>query len=202
MHPRIILGHPLLNADKPLRHKPVIHHIKDFDEESGKHLAEAISKATANQQGVLPIVVDSFGGDVYGLLSIIEEIKAAPIPIATIVRGKAMSCGAMLAALGTRGMRYIGPHSHILIHHISSSHMGITPSLKEDQKQTSRLEKQVFEMVDKNCGHKPGYFLGKLKPMEGADWYITPREAVNLGLVDHIKIPEFRVDISVEMGLF
>ena len=42
-------------------------------------------------QKVVPIEIDSFGGQVYSLMSMIAAIKASRIPLATIVQGKAIS---------------------------------------------------------------------------------------------------------------
>ncbi len=80
----------------------------------------------------------------------------------------------MLAALGTKGYRYMSPFGHILIHHVSSVAIGIVPQLKEDVKHSELLDKQIFELVDKHCGHDQGFLHEKLKPREGADWYVSP----------------------------
>lgn len=187
--------------DKILRQEPVVHRVKNFDEDSGKEIFSSLNKAVCGGQPVFPVVIDSYGGQVYGLLSIMEAFRSSPIPIATIIQGKAMSCGAMLAAMGTKGLRYISPHAHILIHHVSSFTHGIVPQIKEDVRNSEYLDKQIFEMVSRHCGHPPEYFLDQLKPKEGADWYIKPEEALKLGLVDEIRCPSFDVKISVEMEL-
>jgi ATP-dependent protease ClpP protease subunit len=190
-----------LNREKVLRHNPVIHRVKKFDEDSGKEVYESLTKALDLGQPVFPVVIDSYGGQVYGLLSIIQAFRSSPIPVATVIHGKAMSCGAMLAALGTPGYRYMSPCSHILIHHVSSFVSGIVPQIKEDVKHSEYLDRQIFEMVDQHCGHERGFFLDRLKPREGADWYVLPDEAKELNLIDHIKSPSFEVEVRASMRL-
>lgn len=190
-----------LNHEKVLRRDPVVHRIAKFDEDSGKAIFESLNQAVSWGQPIFPVVIDSYGGEVYGLLAILEAFRNSPIPVATVIQGKAMSCGAMLAAMGTRGHRYISPYAHVLIHHVSSSTAGIIPKIKEDVRHGEHLDKQVFEMVAEHCGHQPGFFLDRLRPREGADWYIKPSEARDLGLVDHVASPTLRVDVTASIRL-
>lgn len=191
----------IASKDKLLKGEPVVHRVKKFDEDSAKEIYESLNKAIALNQPFFPVVIDSYGGQVYALLAIIEAIRSSPVPVATLIQGKAMSCGAMLAGLGTKGMRYMSPYAHILIHHVSSFTYGIAPVIKEDAKHTSSLDKQIFELLDEHCGHQPGFFLDKLKPREGADWYVSPQEALDLGIIDKIGLPTFEVNIEATMRL-
>ena len=79
-----------------LRKSPVIIRVNKFDEDAAKKFDEQISLAHNTGQKVIPVVIDSYGGQVYSLMSMISAIKHADLPIATIVEGKAMSCGAVL----------------------------------------------------------------------------------------------------------
>ena len=77
-----------------LKQEPVIITINNFDEESAAAFSEAVSMAHNTGQKVIPVIIDSYGGQAYSLLSMISTIKSSTVPVATIVRGKAMSCGA------------------------------------------------------------------------------------------------------------
>ena len=189
------------DRDKILSRQPVIHWVKNFDEDSGKQLFEAVGDAVNLGQPVLPVVIDSYGGQADGLMAMIEAFRSSPIPVATVVVGKAMSCGAMLAAMGTRGQRYVSPYSRILVHHISTFAAGQVPQVKEDVRQSEQLERHVFGLVDRHCGHEPGFLLDQLKPREGADWYLSPSEAVGLKLADHVGVPTFDIKVAVTMSL-
>ena len=94
----------------------------DFNEESAKKFRHELEIAEAHakksKQDIIPVVIDSYGGSVYALLSMIDAIDHCKIPIATIVEGKAMSCGAVLFTCGAEGHRYVGPHATVLIHDV------------------------------------------------------------------------------------
>jgi len=53
------------------------------------------SNAIAADQEILPLVIDSPGGDIYALLSIIDAMDACSLPIATVVEGRAFSAAAV-----------------------------------------------------------------------------------------------------------
>ena len=91
---------PLLKEPKLIDDLPIIIRLTKFDEASAKAFSSAVMKAQNTGQPVLPIIIDSYGGQVYSLMSMISDIKHSRIPVATIVQGKAMSCGAILFSFG------------------------------------------------------------------------------------------------------
>ena len=86
---------PLLK-EVELRKPPIIVKVNKFTEDSSKKFHQEMAAAHNSGQKVIPIVIDSYGGQVYSLMSMISAIQAAELPVATIVEGKAMSCGAVL----------------------------------------------------------------------------------------------------------
>ena len=68
-----------------LKNEPIIITINEFNEESASDFAAAVSLAHNTGQKVIPVIIDSFGGQVYSLMSMISSIKSATIPVATIV---------------------------------------------------------------------------------------------------------------------
>ena len=83
-----------------LRKNPVIIRVNKFDEDAAKKFDQEMAQAHNTGQKVIPVVIDSYGGQVYSLMSMIGSIKNSELPIATIVEGKAMSCGAILFSFG------------------------------------------------------------------------------------------------------
>ena len=69
---------------------PVVIRINKFDEASAKGFSAAMSSAQNTGQPVVPVIIDSYGGQVYSLMSMISNINHSKIPVATIVEGKAM----------------------------------------------------------------------------------------------------------------
>ena len=81
-----------LVKDIELRKPPVIIKVNKFDEKSASDFATKMSMAHSTGQKIIPVVIDSYGGQVYALMAMIASIRASELPVATIVEGKAMSC--------------------------------------------------------------------------------------------------------------
>ena len=155
--------------------------------------------AHSSGQKVIPIVIDSYGGQVYSLMSMISAIESSDIPVATIVEGKAMSCGAVLLTFGEQGMRFADPNSTIMIHDVSSGGSGKIEELKADVKEAERLDEKLFMMMARNCGKKDDYFKKKVFTKKHADWFMDAAEAKKHGLVNHLRVPKLNIKVSVEI---
>ena len=176
-----------------LRHNPVIIRVNEFTEGSAADFSKKIGLAHNTGQNVIPIVIDSYGGQVYSLMSMIASIKASTLPVATIVEGKAMSCGVLLASCGTKGYRYVTEDATLMIHDVSSGQYGKNSELQASADETKRLNNKIYEILDKNCGKESGYFNKEVFNRGRADWFVTPDEAIEIGLADHVKMPKFHI---------
>lgn len=181
-----------------LRHNPVIIRVNKFDEESAKEFTSQVSLAHNTGQSVIPVVIDSYGGQVYSLMSMIASIKSSEIPIATIIEGKAMSCGAVLFTFGEEGMRFMDPDATLMIHDVSSSQWGKVEEIKASAAETERLNEKIYKMMARNCGHNDEYFLEEVHKRGRADWYLTATEAKKLKMASHLRLPKLTVDVSVD----
>lgn len=182
-----------------LRKQPVIIRVNKFDEKSAKEFHQQIAQAHNTGQGVIPVVIDSYGGQVYSLMSMVAAIKDAELPVATIVEGKAMSCGAVLLSFGEEGMRFADPNATIMIHDVSSGAFGKIEELKADVKEAERLDEKIFTMMARNCGKKDDYFKKKVFTKKHADWFMDAQEAKKHGLVNHLRLPSMRINIGVSI---
>ena len=144
---------PMLKEPKLIENLPIIIRLTKFDEASAKAFSSAVMKAQNTGQPVLPVIIDSYGGQVYSLMSMISDIRHSKIPVATIVQGKAMSCGAILFSFGAEGMRYMDPDSTVMIHDVSSMEHGKVEEIKASAEETERLNQKIYHMMAENCGH-------------------------------------------------
>lgn len=179
---------------------PRVPQIQTFDEDGAKLFREEMSIAHRSGQAIIPVIIDSYGGDPYSLLSMVDTIRSSKVPVATIIQGKAMSCGAVLFSCGTDGYRFIAPNATIMVHDVNAGGDEISKKTEEfraDAKETHRLNKKLYSILDKNCGQPPGTFWGLVHDRGRVDWYIAPREAVRLNLANHIKVPTFRTTVTV-----
>ena len=184
-----------------LRKDPVVVRVNKFDEESAKKFDEAISSAHNTGQKIIPIIIDSYGGSVYSLMSMISTVKHAKIPIAMIVEGKAMSCGAVLFSFGDEGYRFIDPNATIMIHDVSGMDMGKVEDLKAGAKEADRLNSIVYKMLANNCGKKDDYFMKIVDKKKHSDWFLDADEAKKHNLANHIRVPSMSINVSVDIDL-
>ena len=189
---------PLLKEFE-LRKTPIIVRVNKFDEESALKFDQEIAQAHNTGQKVIPVVIDSYGGQVYSLMAMISSIKNAELPVATIVEGKAMSCGAILTTFGTEGMRFMDPNSTIMIHDVSSGDFGKIEELKSSVGEAERLNDIVYKMMARNCGKKEDYFLKIVYQKKHADWFMGAEEALKHNIVNQLRVPKFNIDISVSI---
>jgi ATP-dependent Clp protease protease subunit len=184
-----------------LRNDPVIIRVNRFDEESAREFAESMSAAQNTGQTVVPVVIDSFGGQVYALMSMIGAIRSSRIPVATIVEGKAMSCGAILFSFGADGLRFMDPDATLMIHDVSSAAFGKIEEMKTDVREAERLNNKVYKMMAKNCGKPESHFLDIVHGKGHADWYLDAKEAKEHNLANELRLPTFSLKVELQFSL-
>ena len=189
---------PLMKDKELIDDLPVVIRVKKFDESAAKEFSEKMSKAHNTGQPVVPVIIDSYGGQVYSLMSMISDITHARIPVATIVQGKAMSCGALLFSFGKEGMRYMDPDATLMIHDVSSMTIGKVEEIKADAEETERLNQKVYKMMAKNCGHHEDYFLDIIHERGHADWFLEADECLKHNLTNHLHIPTLKIEVKVK----
>ena len=185
-------------SEVKLRDQPIIIRVNKFDEEAAEKFANQMSAAQSTGQTMVPVVIDSYGGQVYSLMAMIASIKTSKLPVATVVEGKAMSCGALLFSFGAPGYRFMDKHATIMIHDVSSGARGKIEEIKADAKEGDRLNQVLYKEMAANCGKEPDFFLKQIHERSHADWYLDADEAQSIGLANHLRVPEMRIKIDVQ----
>jgi ATP-dependent protease ClpP protease subunit len=172
-----------------------------FNEESAKSLYADCDKALKTGQKILPIFIDSYGGYVdslIGMLDYFQSFRDNGVEIVTIACGKAMSCGAMLFAMGDK--RYVGKRSRVMFHRIYGGTHGNPDDMKTDTKESERLEKFIFEEVSKNIGKPKGWLFDQLKKNNFSDWYLTSDECIENKVATKVGVPQFTFGIETRFS--
>jgi ATP-dependent Clp endopeptidase proteolytic subunit ClpP len=184
-----------------LRANPVIIRVNKFDEQSAAEFANKMASAHNTGQKVIPVVIDSYGGQVYSLMSMIASIKSSELPVATIVEGKAMSCGVILFSCGTEGYRYISDDATLMIHDVSSGSWGKNSEIQASAKETERLNDKIYDILAENSNKSKKWFHKKLNKKGRADWFIEAEEAIDLGLADMVGLPKLEIKVKLDIDL-
>jgi len=179
--------------------QPVVIRVRRFSESSCADFADQMNRAINSGQPFIPIIIDSYGGQVYSLLEMISKIQNCELPCHTIVESKAMSCGAILFAMGKK--RFMSANATLMLHEVSSTSFGKIEEIKADAKETDRLNSMLFRMMAKNCGKKSDFFLKLVHSRNHADCYMEAEEAKKLSICTDIGVPRMSIDISVSYKL-
>lgn len=177
--------------------QPIVIQVNSFNTAAAETFVKKIHAAQELGQPVIPVVIDSPGGEVYSLMRMLSAIESSDTPIATISSGKSMSCGIVLLSAGTVGYRYIDPNATVMLHDVSSGKIGKSEDLKVSAAEADRLKKAIFHKMAKYCGHPKDYFIDLLASRNNTDYYMSARTAKKYNIVDHIGVPEYKVSLDV-----
>ena len=132
------------------------------------------------------IVINSDGGDVYEALGMIDFIQSLNVKVNTICRGRAMSAAALLPCAGT-GTRAASKNSTIMFHEMSSGIYGKSSDMKANVQHMEKLEEILVQIMSENSNKEAKFW----RETTLKDYYITPEEALGLGVIDTIIQPKF-----------
>jgi ATP-dependent protease ClpP protease subunit len=195
MYTKIIVDPRIRAKHSEVVEPPLIVIVQQFNDEGVTKFRSEMEKAHSTGQPVIPVLIDSYGGSVYGCLDMVSVIQKSSVPVDTIITGKAMSAGAILFGMGRK--RYMSEHATLMLHDASSVLWGKNEEVKADAKELERLNSLIFGILAKNCNHKPDYFAKLLHEKGHADWYLTPKEAKRHKICTDIGVPEMTVSVSV-----
>jgi ATP-dependent Clp protease protease subunit len=131
------------------------------------------------------IIINSDGGDVYEALGMIDFIQSLDVKVNTICRGRAMSAAALLLCAGT-GTRAASKNSTIMFHEISSGIYGKSSDMKANVQHTEKLEEILINIITTNSKKNSSFWKDKILK----DYYLSPEEALELGVIDTIIQPK------------
>ena len=179
--------------------EPLYVTVNKFESYTLKSFMEECDKVLRHGQEFLPIVIDSYGGEVYTLLGMADFLKSIDVKVITVCQAKAMSCGAHLFSCGDE--RYIAPTSTVMIHEISAGFLGKHVEIQNDAKEVERLNKLIFDMLDKNTGQKKGYWWELVKKNSHTDLFLTATQCKKNQLATEIGIPYIETTVQVSRVL-
>ena len=126
--------------------------------------------------------INSPGGSVYTGMGIYDTMQFVRCPVATYVIGAAASMGAVLAAAGTPGKRFVLPHARVMIHQPLGGARGPATDLKIELDEMLRTQKQLYALLGKHTGKSVEQIT---KDCDRNNW-MDAEEAVNYGLADKV----------------
>ena len=128
------------------------------------------------------LYINSPGGSVTAGMSIFDTMRYVTCDVATYCLGIAASMAATLLAAGTKGKRNALPHSEVMIHQVLGGARGPATDIEIRTRHLLRTKKMMNEILHKLTGQP----LERVEKDTDRDNFMTAKEALEYGLVDHV----------------
>ena len=154
------------------------------DTESVTSLYQAMLLLSLESPKPITLIINSPGGSVSDGLCLIDIMKTLPCEVITVCTGLAASMGAVLLAAGTKGRRYILPHSKSMIHEplISSGVGGSCSSILATSQSLVKTKEIINGLLADYCGKT----VEEIDEATSFDNFLDAQETVAFGLADEI----------------
>jgi len=128
------------------------------------------------------LYINSPGGSVTASLAIYDTMQFVKPAIETICMGQAASGAALLLAAGTKGKRMALPHSRIMIHQPYGGAQGQAVDIQIQAKEILRMREELDRIISRHTGQS----LERVEKDSDRDFFMSPEEAKEYGLVDEV----------------
>lgn len=132
------------------------------------------------------IYINSVGGYITSGLAIYDTMQYLGCPINTYCIGQASSMGALLLMAGTKGKRFSLPNSRIMIHQPYGGVRGTSADVALQAKEILELRKYLNAIMSECTGQS----LEKISLDSERDYYMSPLQAKEYGIIDEVVIPK------------
>jgi ATP-dependent Clp protease protease subunit len=143
-----------------------------------------LDKTGRNQD--IKMYINSPGGSVTAGLAIYDTMQLIEPPIATYCLGQAASMGAVLLAGGSKGKRFALPHSRVMIHQPWGGAQGTAIDMEIQVKEIMKMKASLEDILAKHSGKS----AKEVNKACDRDNFMSPQEALEFGLIDHIVARE------------
>ena len=149
-------------------------------------IAQLLHLASENAESDIHMYINSPGGAVTSGLSVYDTMQLVNCDIATWCIGQAASMGAFLLAAGTKGKRFALPNSRMMLHQPSGGSQGVAADIEIQAREILSMRKRLNEILAAHTGQP----VTRIAKDTDRDYWMSPEEAVDYGLVDTVKRPE------------
>lgn len=145
-------------------------------------MAQLLFLESENSTKDIQIYINSPGGSVPAGLAIYDTMRHIKPDVSTICIGMAASMGAFLLAGGQKGKRFALPNARMMLHQVMGGTEGQATDIEIQAKEILRIKKQMNEILAANTGQK----FDKIQTDTDRDYYMSPLEAKDYGLIDKV----------------
>jgi ATP-dependent Clp protease protease subunit len=152
------------------------------DQVADSMVAQLLFLEAEDPEKDIQIYVNSPGGSVTAGLAIYDTMQQVAPDVVTICYGLAASMGAFLLSGGTKGKRLALPNARIMIHQPLGGAQGQAVDIEIQAREILYLKDTLNGLLAEHTGQP----LEKIAEDTDRDYFLSPAEAVEYGLIDRV----------------
>ncbi len=152
------------------------------DEMANAIVAQLLFLQQDDPKSDIHLYINSPGGSVTAGLAIYDTMQQVAPDVVTICYGLAASMGAFLLSGGTKGKRLALPNARIMIHQPLGGAQGQAVDIEIQAKEILYLKDTLNGLMAEHTGQP----LEKIAEDTDRDYFLSPAEAVQYGLIDRV----------------
>ena len=133
----------------------------------------------------ISLYINSPGGSAYAGMAIYDTMQYVKPDVRTICIGMGMSAAAMILCGGAAGKRSALPNAKIMIHQGSAGFRGTPTDIEIHAQEVLATRQRMAEVIALHAGRPVERVMQDID----RDRFMTPRDAVEYGLIDEIVVP-------------
>jgi ATP-dependent Clp protease, protease subunit len=145
-------------------------------------VAQLLALEAIDPTAEISMYINSGGGIPYAVNAIIDTMAVLKCPVSTVALGACMSQSTLLLAAGTKGRRFSMPNARIMMHQPQGGAEGTTHEVSIQAAELNRTMKVIQAMY----ADFTGLPLERVEEETDRDTFLSPQNALELGLIDHI----------------
>ncbi len=152
------------------------------DQSANLVCAQLLFLESENPDKDIFLYINSPGGSVSAGLSIFDTMNFIKPDVSTLCMGMAASMGSFLLMAGAKGKRLALPNSKIMIHQPSGGAQGQATDIEIHAREILKTREQLNRLYAERTGQS----VEKITADMERDFYMSPTEAKDYGLIDQV----------------
>ncbi len=156
-------------------------------------VAQLLYLESENPDKDIHLYINSPGGSVTAGMSIYDTMQFVRCDVSTMCVGQAASMGAFLLAAGAKGKRYALPNSRMMLHQPSGGSRGVAADIEIQAREILLMRQRLNQIIADHTGQS----VERVADDTDRDFWMSPDEAVEYGLVDTVQHPRHKLPAAV-----
>jgi ATP-dependent Clp protease protease subunit len=159
-------------------------------------VAEILYLESQDPERDIHLYINSPGGEGYAGMAIYDVMQHVRCEVSTICVGMGMSAAAMILCGGATGKRLALPSAKIMIHQGSAGARGAPRDMEIQLREVLATTRRMAEII----AHHTGKPIEDVERDIDRDYFMTPHEALEYGLIDEILTPQRGVSSGLQVA--